>query len=674
MLGTTLLFWGAMTGRPLIGLLCALFVEGSHWIRLRWNFNDSSYESAWQLSFILMILTSVVIWLDESRYTAVLVMMGWLPPILIPLQFVQSYGMRDSVQLTAFSLLARRSRLRSERLGLIHQSVAFNFGNVTFIVTLLSTAVAMKVESALYLPGLVVLSGWMLIASGRCRFTSLTPLLVVCGALAVAGQQGLEELEKWVRRGGIGQDGRFNPNMQDTRIGQRGRVLLSPEVMWRLTTKNGQLPPPLLSTATFSNFVGLKWRNTRSTFAEVDTRYVDGSRHFIINEKVPQDDIRRTQELHLRGSVDKSFAMPLPVSVVSMERLGDAQVEKNLVGTVQVEPEASVVDAKVRWLSGVGSSRNMDVNDFHVAGADEEVVKQIAEQLDLRELADLQSKLRRLKQWYLNEFRYTLNLTIRQSTPIGRSADDNVASALEQFLTEVRAGHCEYFATSATLILRASGVAARYTTGFGVMEKSDNENEYLLRGAHAHAWVRVWDEQKQTWIDFDPTPPDWMEGNVAGLSWSQKIKDVLKRIREDFFLWRTNPDNEMVVVMVVSLFAIALGLVVVRRLWRSRSRIQEGSRITAFGGIQQNTPLHDLESLIRRCVGQRPAGMTYVRWLRAVEDESGELKGLDEAIRLHQQWRFDTKPVGKPDQQRLRELVESLEHALRCKLSERQKT
>jgi len=357
-----------------------------------------------------------------------------------------------------------------------------------------------------------------------------------------------------------------------------------------------------------------------------------------------------------------------------MEGLGDAQVEKNLVGTVQVEPEASVVDAKVRWLSGVGSSRNMDVNDFHVAGADEEVVKQIAEQLDLRELADLQSKLRRLKQWYLNEFRYTLDLTIRQSTPIGRIADDNVASALEQFLTEVRAGHCEYFATSATLILRASGVAARYTTGFGVMEKSDNENEYLLRGAHAHAWVRVWDEQKQTWIDFDPTPPDWMEGNVAGLSWSQKIKDVLKRIREDFFLWRTNPDNEMVVVMVVSLFAIALGLVVVRRLWRSRSRIQEGSRITAFGGIQQNTPLHDLESLIRRCVGQRPAGMTYVRWLRAVEDESGELKGLDEAIRLHQQWRFDTKPVGKPDQQRLRELVESLEHALRCKLSERQKT
>ena len=91
----------------------------------------------------------------------------------MPLQFVQGYGMRDSVQLTTFSLLARRSRLRSERLGLIHKSVAFNFGNVTFVVTLLSSAVAMDGETKLFLPGLLLLCGWMLMATGRCQPTNM---------------------------------------------------------------------------------------------------------------------------------------------------------------------------------------------------------------------------------------------------------------------------------------------------------------------------------------------------------------------------------------------------------------------------------------------------------------------------------------------------------------------
>jgi len=673
LLGTTLLFWGAMTGRPLVGLLCALFVEGHHWIKLRWNFNDSSYESAWQLSFVLMILTSVVIWLDESRYTAVLVMMGWLPPILMPLQFVQSYGMRDSVQLTAFSLLARRSRLRSERLGLIHQSVAFNFGNVTFIITLLSAAVAMKVESQLFLPGLVLLCGWMLISTGRCRWRSLAPVLIVAGFLGLAGQHGLERLEKWVRRGGSGHDERFNPNFQSTQIGQSGRVLQSPEVMWRLTTKPGESPPYLLRTSTFSNFLGLSWQNQRFPFAEVDTVFVDTKRHFIIDPNTPADDIPKLPDFRLRGSVDKTFAMPLPGSAVSIEGLGDATVEKNVLGTVQVKPEASVVDVGV-WWSGNGTADGETRNaDLSIAPLDREVIREVSGELGLSKLPDLKSKLARIDQWFQEEFRYTLDLTIIQPTAIARTGQKR-PSALRQFLTEVRAGHCEYFATSATLILRSIGVHARYAVGFGVMESSGEPNEYLIRGTHAHAWVRVWDEENQTWIDFDPTPSDWMGNSTTRMGWLQRVKDWIKQAREDFFLWRTNPDNELMVVSVVSLFGVALALVVIRRLWRSRSRIDERSKIKAYEGNREETPLHELESLVRRCIGPRPAGMTYACWLRVLHGQGGLLRGLDEAIMLHQQWRFDPQPVEEPKQARLRELVEELEQALRQRISEQQKT
>ena len=329
-----------MTGRPLVGLLCALFVEARHWINLRWDFDDASYENAWKISFILMVLTAVVIWLDESRYTAVLVLMGWMPPILMPLQFVQGYGKRESVQMTAFSLLARRSRLRNERLGLIHSSLRFNFGNVTFIVTLLSSAVAMESESSLFLPGLVLLCGWILIATGRCRWATLVPVLLVSGALGLAGEQGLERLEKWVRRGGTGFGNQFNPNFQGTSIGRRGRVLQSPEVMWRLTTKPGKAPPGLLRTATFSNFLGLNWQNQSFPFAPLDEKVVGGNNHYFITSGITDDELRDAPDFMLRGSVDEVFPLPLPVSATSIQGLPDAKVERNIMGTVKVMPSA----------------------------------------------------------------------------------------------------------------------------------------------------------------------------------------------------------------------------------------------------------------------------------------------------------------------------------------------
>ena len=144
-------------------------------------------------------------------------------------------------------------------------------------------------------------------------------------------------------------------------------------------------------------------------------------------------------------------------------------------------------------------------------------------------------------------------------------------------------------------------------------------------------------------------------------------------MREDFFLWRTNPDNELMVFSVVGVFGLGLGLVVVRRLWRSRSRIESGAGFSPYGGVCEQTPLNQLESLARRCMGRRPAGMTYGSWLEALQSETGQLEGLGEAIALHQQWRFDPQPVDESKRERLRELVSHLEAELKRILSQKQK-
>lgn len=57
------------------------------------------------------------------------------------------------------------------------------------------------------------------------------------------------------------------------------------------------------------------------------------------------------------------------------------------------------------------------------------------------------------------------------------------------FLMEQDAGYCVHFATAATVLLRAAGIPARYTTGYMVYKDQDTAT---VRAKHAHAWAEYW--------------------------------------------------------------------------------------------------------------------------------------------------------------------------------------
>ena len=79
--------------------------------------------------------------------------------------------------------------------------------------------------------------------------------------------------------------------------------------------------------------------------------------------------------------------------------------------------------------------------------------------------------------------------------------DGDVADA---FLFEMEAGYCTYFATTMVAMLRSQGVPAQFATGYSSGEQV-GENEYVVRGQDAHAWVKVYFPD-HGWIEFDPTP------------------------------------------------------------------------------------------------------------------------------------------------------------------------
>ena len=101
----------------------------------------------------------------------------------------------------------------------------------------------------------------------------------------------------------------------------------------------------------------------------------------------------------------------------------------------------------------------------------------------------------RIENHLRSAYSYSLNLTRTDE-------DDPVAD----FLFNTRAGHCEYFATSMTLLLRARGIPARLVNGFQMGEYSALSDSYTVRQSDAHSWVEVY-FPKHGWVTFDPTPP-----------------------------------------------------------------------------------------------------------------------------------------------------------------------
>jgi transglutaminase-like putative cysteine protease len=80
------------------------------------------------------------------------------------------------------------------------------------------------------------------------------------------------------------------------------------------------------------------------------------------------------------------------------------------------------------------------------------------------------------------------------------------ADPVSSFLFAQRAGHCEYFASAAVLLLRAAGVPARYVTGFRGGEWNSVGQYVAVRADRAHAWAEAF-VPGAGWTRVDATPP-----------------------------------------------------------------------------------------------------------------------------------------------------------------------
>jgi len=97
------------------------------------------------------------------------------------------------------------------------------------------------------------------------------------------------------------------------------------------------------------------------------------------------------------------------------------------------------------------------------------------------------------------------------------------------FLEESRAGHCEYFSSALTLMLRSLGLPARMVTGY----QGGSWNEYggylTVYQRDAHAWVELWvggdPLLPSSWARFDPTPAR-SQPDLSQAAWRRWLDQV----------------------------------------------------------------------------------------------------------------------------------------------------
>jgi transglutaminase-like putative cysteine protease len=678
LLGSALLFWGAMTGYPWLGAALALVVEAARWSRLRWNFGEAEFSRAWQISTVLSGLAVLAIWLDGNRFEALQILFRWLPALLLPVQFAQCYGLRPTMPLSAFSFFARRHQERQRQLGLPVRQIEVGFGHVYFVVTLLSATLGRMSGEPAFLPGFAALVAWALLAATRGRRAAVFALLLAASGLAVAGRYGLSALYNWLENSRWPQrEARGRSNSYRTSIGQLGELKQSTEILWRLRTEQGPVPQRLHTSVynlydrgTWSYRIPPEIRGQNNDFEDLKTVTRDGVVYHLAS---PQSGLEATAgdlpRYRLRGASGTGEPLPVPGDLASLTGFDLEGVERSAVATFRVFPKEAVVSGVLfsqpaatpdapPWSDPLPQPF---MPDLKVPDPERAAVRESVDQLGLRALP-LDRKLAAIRAWFRRDFRYTRYLSIPPVTPGGQ----NGKSALSVFLTKNRAGHCEYFASAATLMLREAGVPTRYAVGFAVQETDLRRQESVIRGIHGHAWCRVWDEDQRRWLDFDPTPPDWLGVEAPHLPSWQWLADAIHRAREDFFLWRSQPENRLRATLAMSAFCL-LGLFLIGfRLWKSRHRPRATRPgIPGWTGTAPRTPLHALEKPARRLIGERPPGQTFGHWLARLRDRLDSPDLLDEALALHQRLRFDPD-AAEPD---LHPRLDTLARRLQAKLA-----
>ena len=644
LIGASLLFWGWQTGNWIPAAILALLLEGVRRLPLR--FDLGATEHSWIADLCTVVFVGLVVLLAINRGIAhgILAAFQWLPAALAPIVIAQMLTESQRVPLSALFRYIRK--LRRENPAVKDPPV--DTTPVYVAIVLISAGVANSSGPGYY-AGIVVAAAWGLyLMRPRHASAAAWVLLFVAGiAGGYAGHAGLSrlqsQLEAWVSEWYLkGFEG--DPDRASTDIGALGRLKMLDTILVRVyVAPRDAARVRLLHRASYNTYIGTSWLTRSAPMQAVASD--PGGLSWNLGTQQPQWATPMASRVE-RGRI----LLALPSTTTRITGLAANSLKRNALGTVHAELPGGWIQYEAEGAAGAETGAPPAREDLSVPRPERATFASVAAELGLVGLPAAEA-LRRVHDHFAG-FSY--------STWREKPAAEGV-TPLGDFMRNARSGHCEYFAAATTLLLRAAGIPARYATGFAVMEYSPLESAFVVRARHAHAWARAWDGTR--WVDLDTTPPSWLqeEQDLLAPAW-EKLMDFA---RWAAFRWSQRGEMEAsdawYGVLVILIGVLAWRLLRGRRVRNTANRTAAPPR--AWPGV--DSEFYAIERILAGQGHARDAGTPLAAWLhrasRSLDAMSRER--LEEALRLHERYRFDPAGLTGPERARLRELCQSVSAA-----------
>lgn len=671
LLGLTVLFWGWQTGLWIFAIPIALAAEIPLVWPQRWRIEDEIFSNRFNFCFVASLIFAVYLFVNARNLESAYLFMRWQPIFFAPLVLTQLYGDRPGVSPYAFVPFLREDWTPG---GVVAPGGALAVGQPPEpIVDLryLYFALCLGAASAANTSGIGFYLGVVGLVTGVLwphRSQRVQPwrwvlLMLLAAGLGFGGHrlldnahdafesQVIEWLGDYYRR-------EVDPFRRDTAIGELGKLKQSNAIAFRVAGEDAAQVPTLLQEATYNRYHLNTWL-TAAEFTPVEAQ--GQGQRWVLQPGAGGDTPGKAplETLTIYGQLTEGQGLlKLPGGAEVVDPLVVKGLEVNPYGTTRIQGKPGGLVYGVAFDPDRQFSAPPMATDLDIPLGDRGAIEAIAQELDLKQQppAAVPSLL---SQYFQQNFSYSLDL---KGPP-----DDRLP--LTYFLRESRSGHCEYFATATTLLLRAAGIPARYAIGFSVHEFSPLEQKFIVRTRHAHAWALAY--INGTWQTLDTTPGDWIaQENRRAPLWGglgDGFSFLGFRLNQ---IWQQltggNLRQYWWVLMIPLVIILFRQLDFKKRTQRlNLARTAPELKVDDRPGL--DSELYAIEQILQAQGLPRHSWETLGQWIDRLQatdlaapapspTSPAALQALRPILALHYRYRFDPQGLGRDDRDRLRRL------------------
>lgn len=621
----------------MLAAVMAVIFEASRFVKFRWEFTDKEYMRLVDVCTLLGIGAMVYLRFSEEITRSGFVLFQWMPVILALTMLAQAYGSREKIPYRVFSWFLRFSKDKSS------DDRGFNVSWCYFAVCLMAAGATNDKDGLFFFAG-AGLCAWAVWATRIQRYAA--PIWAGCLMLAAvggwAGQLGWSGLqaallpmfgEVFARFGAKD----FDATQSRTSMGELRSKKTSGKIVLRVKAESGRVPQ-LLRQASYDIFRDKIWAAGHVSLQRVVPEN-DVTTWTLIPEH-PTNGVVRISG-YLRG---RRGLLSLPQGAGRLRDLPVAQLETSRLGVAVVHDGPGVVSYAAEFSPESSFDEPPTSADGLVPDIERPALDEIAAEIRSTGATNQSDLIRAVERFFAQNFSYSLS---------SRETKPKEGTILSRFLTKTRTGHCEYFASATTLLLRDLGIPARYAVGYSIQEAKGDT--WIVRERHAHAWVLAWVEG--AWREVDTTPGTWAESERKEASWFEPISDFFSNLWFRFSYWRWL-GQKGVISRIAPYLILPLAGILVWRIFFQKNRVRSTSaKKEKFNWPGLDSEFYALEARLAAAGHERFPHETPEQWLRRLRAEGVDHPDLSALIDLHYRYRFDPRGLEKTDRKRLRELA-----------------